>query len=31
MEFLNVLGQDVQVTVKPAVRHKTGDMSTLRA
>jgi predicted XRE-type DNA-binding protein len=29
MEFLNVLGQDVQVTVKPAARHKTGDMSVV--
>ena len=27
MEFLNMLGQDVEVTVKPAVRRKTGDMS----
>jgi len=29
MEFLNVLGQDVQVTVKPATRRKTGDMSVV--
>ena len=29
MEFLNVLGQDVEVTVKPAARHKTGDMSVV--
>jgi predicted XRE-type DNA-binding protein len=29
MEFLNVLGQDVQVMVKPAVRRKTGDMSVV--
>ena len=29
MEFLNVLGQDVEVTVKPAARHKTGDMSVI--
>jgi predicted XRE-type DNA-binding protein len=29
MEFLNVLGQDVEVTVKPAVRRKTGDMSVI--
>jgi predicted XRE-type DNA-binding protein len=27
MEFLNVLGQDVKVTVKPAARRKVGDMS----
>lgn len=27
MEFLNVLGQDVEVTVKPAGRRKIGDMS----
>jgi predicted XRE-type DNA-binding protein len=26
MEFLNVLGQDVEVTVKPAARRKAGDM-----
>jgi len=26
MEFLTVLGQDVEVTVKPAVRRKAGDM-----
>src|SRR5712672_4374829 len=25
MEFLNVLGQDVEVTLKPAARHKAGD------
>ena len=29
MEFLNVLGQDVEVTVKPAARHKAGDMSVV--
>jgi len=29
MEFLNVLGQDVEVTVKPAARHKPGDMSVV--
>jgi predicted XRE-type DNA-binding protein len=27
MEFLNVLGQDVEVTVRPAGRHRNGDMS----
>ena len=27
MEFLNVLGQDVEVTVKPAGRRKIGGMS----
>src|SRR5215471_9802797 len=29
MEFLTVLGQDVQVTVKPATRRKTGEMSVV--
>lgn len=29
MEFLTVLGQDVQVTVKPAARRKTGQMSVV--
>jgi hypothetical protein len=29
MEFLNVLGQDVEVTVKPAARHKAGAMSVV--
>ena len=29
MEFLNVLGQDIEVTVKPAARRKTGDMSVV--
>jgi predicted XRE-type DNA-binding protein len=29
MEFLNVLGQDVEVTVKPAARSKAGDMSVV--
>jgi len=29
MEFLNVLGQDIEVTVKPATRRKTGDMSVI--
>jgi predicted XRE-type DNA-binding protein len=29
MEFLNVLGQDVKVRVKPAARHKAGDMSVI--
>jgi predicted XRE-type DNA-binding protein len=29
MEFLNVLGQDVEVTVKPAARRKTGEMSVV--
>ena len=29
MEFLNVLGQDVEVTVRPAGRHKIGDMSVV--
>jgi hypothetical protein len=29
MEFLNVLGQDVEVTVKPAARHRAGDMSVV--
>ncbi len=27
MEFLMVLGQDIQVTVKPAARRKSGDKS----
>ena len=27
MEFLTVLGQDVEVTVRPAARRKVGDMS----
>jgi hypothetical protein len=27
MEFLTTLGQDVEVTVKPAVRHGAGHMS----
>ena len=26
MEFLNVLGQDIEVTVRPTARHKAGDM-----
>lgn len=29
MEFLTVLGQDIQVTVKPAGRRKAGDMSVV--
>jgi predicted XRE-type DNA-binding protein len=29
MEFLNILGQDVEVTVKPAGRRKVGDMSVV--
>jgi len=29
MEFLNVLGQDIEVTVKPAARRKAGDMSVV--
>jgi len=29
MEFLNVLGQDVEVTVKPSARRKAGDMSVV--
>jgi predicted XRE-type DNA-binding protein len=29
MEFLNVLGQDVEVTVKPAARRRAGDMSVV--
>jgi predicted XRE-type DNA-binding protein len=29
MEFLNVLGQDIEVTVRPAARRKTGDMSVI--
>ena len=29
MEFLNVLGQDIEVTVKPAPRRKVGDMSVV--
>jgi len=29
MEFLNVLGQDVEVTVRPAARRKVGDMSVV--
>jgi hypothetical protein len=29
MEFLNILGQDVEVTVKPARRRKEGDMSVV--
>ena len=29
MEFLNVLGQDVQVTMNPAARLKPGDMSVV--
>ena len=29
MEFLNLLGQDVEVTVKPAMRRRTGDMSVV--
>ena len=29
MEFLNVLGQDIEVTVKPAARRKEGDMSVV--
>lgn len=29
MEYLNVLGQDVEVTVRPAARHKIGDMSVV--
>ncbi len=31
MEFLTVLGQDVEVTVKPAARRKTGHMSLIVA
>src|SRR5712691_6093839 len=26
MEFLNILGQDIEVTVKPTARRKAGDM-----
>jgi len=29
MEFLNMLGQDIEVTVKPAARRKAGDMSVI--
>ena len=29
MEFLNVLGQDIEVTVKPAARRKAGDVSVV--
>jgi predicted XRE-type DNA-binding protein len=29
MEFLNVLGQDVEVTVRPAARRKAGAMSVV--
>jgi hypothetical protein len=29
MEFLNVLGQDVEVTVKPAARRRADDMSVV--
>ena len=29
MEFLTLLGQDVEVTVKPAARYKAGDMSVV--
>ena len=29
MEFLNILGQDIEVTVKPARRRKHGDMSVV--
>ncbi len=29
MEFLTVLGQDVEVTLKPAARRKAGDMSVV--
>jgi predicted XRE-type DNA-binding protein len=29
MEFLTALGQDVEVTVKPAHRRKAGDMSVV--
>jgi hypothetical protein len=29
MEFLNVLGQDVEVTVKPGQRRKPGNMSVV--
>lgn len=31
MEFLTILGQDVEVTVKPAARKKTGHMSVVVA
>jgi predicted XRE-type DNA-binding protein len=29
MEFLTILGQDIQVTVRPAARRKSGDMSVV--
>jgi predicted XRE-type DNA-binding protein len=29
MEFLNILGQDIEVTVRPTARHKAGDMSVV--
>ena len=29
MEFLTVLGQDIEVTVKPAARRKAGGMSVV--
>jgi predicted XRE-type DNA-binding protein len=29
MEFLTVLGQDIEVTVRPATRRKAGDMSVV--
>jgi predicted XRE-type DNA-binding protein len=29
MEFLNVLGQDVEVILRPAARRKAGDMSVV--
>src|SRR5262245_15221111 len=29
MEFLNLLGQDIEVTVRPAARRKPGNMSVV--
>jgi len=29
MEFLNILGQDIEVTVRPTARAKAGDMSVV--
>jgi hypothetical protein len=29
MEFLTILGQDIEVTVRPARRRKSGDMSVV--
>jgi predicted XRE-type DNA-binding protein len=29
MEFLTILGQDIEVTVRPSARRKSGDMSVV--